>query len=41
MTWFSIYVASIVMMLPIVAIVAFLIHDGWKRTREVDHDKWR
>lgn len=41
MTWFSIYVASIVMMFPVVAIVVFLIHDGWKSIKEADHDKWR
>jgi len=39
MMWSSMYVLDILMMLPIVAVVVFLIHDWWKRTKEAHHGK--
>ena len=39
MKWFLIYLAYVVMMLPIVAVPVFLVHDWWKRTKESDHGK--
>ncbi len=41
MTWSTIHIAYIVMMLPIVAVVVFLIHDWWKRIKEAGHGKRR
>lgn len=39
MTWSPIYKAYVVMMLPILAVVALLIHDRWKRKKEFGHGK--
>lgn len=37
--WTSIYMLDFLMMLPIVAIVLFMIHDWWKRAKEAHHAK--
>jgi len=39
MTWSPIYNAYVAMMLPILAVVALLIHDWWKRKKEISHGK--
>ncbi len=36
--WTSLYVLDFLMLLPILAVLAFLIHDWWKRIREAHHE---
>ena len=39
MAWSPIYNAYMAMMLPILAIAVFLIHDWWKGNKEIGHGK--